>query len=134
MVAPSEPNPCASATSPAYVAHASRCRSALRRRLVVVVRAAAAASGRMGSGDHRAAACQLLNKIAMSCLSMPREASQAISHASWGRGMRRGRWDAPVARPGGAKVRFTGLKKMCLSADNRQVDRLPPSRVTADFY
>ena len=27
-----------------------------------------------------------------------------------------------------------GLKKMRLSADNRQVDRLPPSRVTADFY
>jgi hypothetical protein len=27
-----------------------------------------------------------------------------------------------------------GLKKMCLSADNRQVDRLPPSRVTADLY
>ena len=97
----------ASATSPAYVAHASRCRSALRRRLVVVVRAAAAASGRMGSGDHRAAACQLLNKIAMSCLSMPREASQAVSDASWGRGMRRGRWDAPAARPKGAKGAVT---------------------------
>lgn len=29
---------------------------------------------------------------------------------------------------------MAGLKKMCLSAHNREVDRLPPSRVTADFY